>query len=99
MSFEHRLRVYYEDTDAGGIVYYANYLRFIERARTEALLALGISQTALREQMGIVFAVVLLLGALSSKLNGATNRAVLLGLALVGLTVAAVVLAFLPIAV
>ena len=39
---EFRLRVYYEDTDAGGIVYYANYLKFIERARTEALLALGL---------------------------------------------------------
>ena len=47
---EFRLRVYYEDTDAGGIVYYANYLKFIERARTEALLALGLSQTALRER-------------------------------------------------
>ena len=45
MSVEFRLRVYYEDTDAGGIVYYANYLKFIERARTEALLAAGISQT------------------------------------------------------
>ena len=43
---EFRLRVYYEDTDAGGIVYYANYLKFIERARTEALLALGLSQTS-----------------------------------------------------
>ena len=41
MSLEFRLRVYYEDTDAGGIVYYANYLKFIERARTEALLAAG----------------------------------------------------------
>ncbi len=38
MSFDYRLRVYYEDTDAGGIVYYANYLKFIERARSEALL-------------------------------------------------------------
>jgi acyl-CoA thioester hydrolase len=57
MSLEFRLRVYYEDTDAGGIVYYANYLRFIERARTEALLAAGMSQTALRARLGIVFAV------------------------------------------
>jgi acyl-CoA thioester hydrolase len=54
---EFRLRVYYEDTDAGGIVYYANYLKFIERARTEALLALGLSQTALRERHGILFVV------------------------------------------
>ena len=57
MSFEYRLRVYYEDTDAGGIVYYANYLKFIERARTEALLGAGISQTDLRERHGVIFAV------------------------------------------
>lgn len=57
MSFEYRLRVYYEDTDAGGIVYYANYLKFIERARTEALLAAGMSQTELRARYGLVFAV------------------------------------------
>jgi acyl-CoA thioester hydrolase len=54
---ELRLRVYYEDTDAGGIVYYANYLRFIERARTEALLGLGLSQTVLRERFGVLFVV------------------------------------------
>lgn len=54
---EFRLRVYYEDTDAGGIVYYANYLKFIERARTEALLALGIRQPDLRERLGVVFVV------------------------------------------
>ena len=54
---EFRLRVYYEDTDAGGIVYYVNYLKFIERARTEALLALGLSQTALREEHGVLFVV------------------------------------------
>jgi acyl-CoA thioester hydrolase len=57
MSLELRLRVYYEDTDAGGIVYYANYLKFIERARTEALLAAGMSQIELRARLGIVFAV------------------------------------------
>ena len=57
MSLEFRLRVYYEDTDAGGIVYYANYLKFIERARTEALLAAGMRQTGLRARLGIVFAV------------------------------------------
>jgi acyl-CoA thioester hydrolase len=50
-------RVYYEDTDLAGIVYYANYLKFIERARTEALRDLGISQTELRDRTGIVFAV------------------------------------------
>jgi len=51
------LRVYYEDTDLAGIVYYANYLKFIERARTEALIGLGIDQAALRARTGIVFAV------------------------------------------
>jgi len=51
------LRVYYEDTDLAGIVYYANYLRFIERARTEWVRAAGVDQTALREGQGIVFAV------------------------------------------
>ena len=54
---EFRLRVYYEDTDAAGIVYYANYLKFMERARTEALLAAGYRQTELRDRYGIVFAV------------------------------------------
>ncbi len=51
------LRVYYEDTDLAGIVYYANYLKFIERARTEFIRELGIDQTALRDAEGIVFAV------------------------------------------
>ena len=51
-------RVYWEDTDGGGIVYYANYLRFLERARTEWLRSLGYSQRALLEESGIVFAVV-----------------------------------------
>jgi acyl-CoA thioester hydrolase len=54
---QHRLRVYYEDVDLAGIVYYANYLRFIERGRTEALIAHGVDQSALREAEGIVFAV------------------------------------------
>jgi acyl-CoA thioester hydrolase len=51
-------RVYWEDTDGGGIVYYANYLRYLERARTEWLRSLGYSQRALAEEPGIVFAVV-----------------------------------------
>ena len=51
-------RVYWEDTDGGGIVYYANYLRFLERARTEWLRALGHSQLQLARDRGIVFAVV-----------------------------------------
>jgi acyl-CoA thioester hydrolase len=51
------VRVYYEDTDAGGVVYYANYLRFLERARTEWLRALGFEQDDLRVRLGILFAV------------------------------------------
>ena len=51
------LRVYYEDTDLAGIVYYANYLKFIERARTEWVRSLGIDQAALKAETGIVFAV------------------------------------------
>jgi acyl-CoA thioester hydrolase len=51
------LRVYYEDTDLAGIVYYANYLRFIERARTEWVRGLGVDQGALKREEGIVFAV------------------------------------------
>lgn len=51
------LRVYYEDTDLAGIVYYANYLKFIERGRSEWVRALGIDQAALRRDAGIVFAV------------------------------------------
>jgi acyl-CoA thioester hydrolase len=50
------LRVYYEDTDFGGVVYYANYLKFIERGRTEALRALGVDQVALKAA-GLVFVV------------------------------------------
>ena len=50
-------RVYYEDTDLAGIVYYANYLKFIERGRTEWVASLGIDQMALRAAEGIVFAV------------------------------------------
>jgi acyl-CoA thioester hydrolase len=56
--FRWESRVYWEDTDGGGIVYYANYLRFLERARTEWLRSLGYSQRALAEEPGIVFAVV-----------------------------------------
>lgn len=57
MTHRFPLRVYYEDTDLAGIVYYANYLRFIERARTEWVRSLGVDQVALREGQGIVFAV------------------------------------------
>ena len=51
------IRIYYEDTDAGGVVYYANYLKFLERARTEWLRSFGFEQDQLREQEGIIFAV------------------------------------------
>ncbi|MCX7288419.1 MAG: tol-pal system-associated acyl-CoA thioesterase [Rhodobacterales bacterium] len=57
MTHRHSVRVYYEDTDLAGIVYYANYLKFIERARTEWVTGLGIDQMALRDLHGIVFAV------------------------------------------
>ena len=57
MAFEFPIRIYWEDTDAGGIVFYANYLKFFERARTEWLRALGIHQRALREQTGGMFVV------------------------------------------
>jgi acyl-CoA thioester hydrolase len=51
------VRVYYEDTDAGGVVYYANYLKFTERARTEWLRALGFEQTDLAQTHGVIFVV------------------------------------------
>lgn len=51
------VRIYWEDTDAGGVVYYANYLKFLERARTEWLRALGIEQTELVERDGVLFVV------------------------------------------
>jgi acyl-CoA thioester hydrolase len=57
-EFAWPLRVYWEDTDAGGIVYYANYLKFLERARTEWLRSLGIEQTPLKEEHGLMFVVV-----------------------------------------
>lgn len=53
----YRLRVFYEDTDAGGVVYYANYLKFAERARFELLRAFGVSQKALAEAGGPIFTV------------------------------------------
>ena len=56
-TFRHPLRVYWEDTDAGGVVFYANYLKFFERARTEWLRAAGVGQQALREASGAIFVV------------------------------------------
>lgn len=57
MTHRFRLRVYYEDTDFGGIVYYANYLKFIERARSEWVRELGLDQRAMKAEAGTVFAV------------------------------------------
>jgi acyl-CoA thioester hydrolase len=51
------VRVYYEDTDGGGVVYHANYLKFMERARTEWLRSFGFEQTELRTEMGVIFVV------------------------------------------
>ena len=49
-NFFHKLKVYYEDTDSGGVVYYANYLKFLERARTEALFEIGFSNKKIQEK-------------------------------------------------
>ena len=57
MTHRFGVKVYYEDTDLAGIVYYANYLKFIERARTEWVASLGVDQIALKARDGIVFAV------------------------------------------
>ena len=57
MTHHITLRVYYEDTDLAGVVYYANYLRFIERGRSEALRDLGIDQAAMKRELGLVFVV------------------------------------------
>ena len=54
---QQRFRVYYEDTDAGGVVFYANYLKFIERGRTEYLRDLGFDQSVLANQKNVVFVV------------------------------------------
>ena len=56
-NFHHQVKVYYEDTDAGGVVYYANYLKYIERARTEALLKIGLSNTQIKNKFGALIIV------------------------------------------
>jgi len=56
-EFSWPVRVYYEDTDSGGVVYYANYLKFMERARTELLRSLGFQQDQLQQELDIIFAV------------------------------------------
>ena len=56
-NFFHNIKVYYEDTDAGGVVYYANYLKFLERARTEALLTIGFNNKKIKEDYGALIVV------------------------------------------
>ena len=56
-SFNHKIKVYYEDTDAGGVVYYANYLKFLERARSEALLEVGLSNVKIKKDYGALIVV------------------------------------------
>lgn len=57
LNFAWTIRVYYEDTDTGGVVFYANYLKFFERARTEWLRAAGVEQQSLSESQGVMFVV------------------------------------------
>ena len=52
-NFIHKVKVYYEDTDSGGVVYYANYLKFLERARTEAITNIGLSNRKIKEDLGL----------------------------------------------
>ena len=56
-NFTHNVKVYYEDTDAGGVVYYANYLKYLERARTEALSTIGSSNTKIKNDYGALIIV------------------------------------------
>ena len=55
--FNHNIKVYYEDTDAGGVVYYANYLKYLERARTEALVKIGLSNQKIKDDFGALIIV------------------------------------------
>ena len=56
-KFNFKVKVYYEDTDAGGVVYYANYLKFLERARSEAVYSLGFTNTSLLDDHGVLLIV------------------------------------------
>ena len=56
-NFFHKLKIYYEDTDTGGVVYYANYLKFLERARTEALFAIGFSNKKIQDEFNALIIV------------------------------------------
>ena len=56
-KFNHKIKVYYEDTDAGGVVYYANYLKYFERARTEALINIGLSNLKIKDNFKVLIIV------------------------------------------
>ena len=56
-TFSHNVKIYYEDTDSGGVVYYANYLKYFERARTEALSKIGLSNTQIKNKFGALIIV------------------------------------------
>ena len=56
-NFYHNVKIYYEDTDAGGVVYYANYLKYLERARTEALAKIGLSNLQIKEKFNALIVV------------------------------------------
>ena len=56
-QFKHNIKIYYEDTDSGGVVYYANYLKYLERARSEAIYSLGLSNSILQEDYGTLIIV------------------------------------------
>ena len=56
-NFYHNVKIYYEDTDAGGVVYYANYLKYLERARTEALSTIGLSNLQIKDKFGALIIV------------------------------------------
>ena len=56
-SFSYKIKVYYEDTDAGGVVYYANYLKFLERARSEAIVDIGLSNQKIKKNFGLLIIV------------------------------------------
>ena len=56
-EFKYKVKVFYEDTDAGGVVYYANYLKFFERARTEAIAEIGLSNKKLLDEFGVLIIV------------------------------------------
>ena len=56
-EFVHTIKIYYEDTDSGGVVYYANYLKFLERARSEAIYSLGYTNSSILERFGVLLIV------------------------------------------